>query len=319
MNVGAHARAHLERAGWEAPDAEARPTGREFADRYLAPLARVPALANRVHTNSQVVHVSRRGLLKGDHAANPAARRESPFRLLVRDSGGRENFIHAFAVIDASGTYHRPNWAGDGGIPARGELYLAPQLAYHLPDVLGLQRAQFAGRRTIVIGDGDSAATTVTLLARLAGEVPNTSVVWATRADAAELLAAQANDPLPARAALRASARELARGANPAVAHAGGVMVEGLEFNSATHRYRVNLRSGETARVEESDQVVVHAGGAPDESLTRELQLDAEPDFHVLGAKAYALQREFLLEHGYREAAAAVRALASVALVVTRA
>ena len=56
----------------------------------------------------------------------------------MRDAGGRENFLHAFALIDASGVYGQPNWAGDGGIPARGELYLAPQMSYHVDDVLGL-------------------------------------------------------------------------------------------------------------------------------------------------------------------------------------
>src|SRR5688572_3511 len=43
MNVGPASRAHLERAGWTMPDAEALPTGREYAERYLAPLSKVPA------------------------------------------------------------------------------------------------------------------------------------------------------------------------------------------------------------------------------------------------------------------------------------
>src|SRR5207247_4440480 len=104
-----------------------------------------------------------------------------PFRLMVRDQGGRENFIHAFAVIDASGVYGQPNWAGDGGIPARGELYLAPQMSYHVDDVLGLRRARYAGKRAIVIGAGASAATVVHDLVRLADQAPGTAVGWATR------------------------------------------------------------------------------------------------------------------------------------------
>src|SRR5207249_399283 len=118
----------LVAAGWQPPDAAASPTGLELVERYLQPLAALPELKPRVHTHSRVVHVSRRGLLKGDAPGN-AERAGHPFRLLVRDHGGRENFIHAFAVIDASGVYGQPNWAGDGGIPARGELYLAPQLS----------------------------------------------------------------------------------------------------------------------------------------------------------------------------------------------
>src|SRR5215470_454088 len=66
MNVGPAGRAHLERTGWTMPDAETCPTGEELADRLLAPIAALPELKDRVHTHAQVVHASRRGLLKGD-------------------------------------------------------------------------------------------------------------------------------------------------------------------------------------------------------------------------------------------------------------
>src|SRR5262245_18402918 len=126
----------------------------------------------RVHSHDQVVHASRRGALKGDEGTR---RREHPFRLLVRDAGGAESFLHALALVDAPGVYGSPNWAGDGGIPARQELYLAPQLSYQLEDVLVGRRARHAGRRTLVIGAGASAATAIDALARLADEVPGTS------------------------------------------------------------------------------------------------------------------------------------------------
>jgi thioredoxin reductase len=154
MNLGPTSVERLRRTGWQAPDSEALPTGRELADQYLTPLGRLPELEGRLHTHAQVVHVSRSGLLKSDSSGS---RRERPFRLLVRDAGGRENFLHAFSVIDATGVYGQPNWAGDGGIPARSELYLAPQLSYHVDDVLGLRRERYAGKRTLVIGAGASA------------------------------------------------------------------------------------------------------------------------------------------------------------------
>jgi thioredoxin reductase len=348
MNLGPASRAHLERAGWAAPDPEARPTGRELVEAYLEPLAALSELRGRVHTHAQVTHVSRRSALKGDLIGN-AARRDHPFRLLVRNQGGRENFLHAFAVVDASGTYHQPNWAGDGGIPARQELYLAPQMEYHIPDVLGLQRERYAGRCTLVLGSGASAATTASGLARLAADAPGTRVVWVTREPAAALYP-EAADPLPARRALWSEARALAGGANPAVAHIGEAVVEGFEFNSATHRYRVNLRIGEQARLEEVDQVVVNAGYGPDNSIYRELQVhecygsrgpmslsaallgaqgglagdctaipvlgadtlrNPEPDFFILGAKSYARYNTFLLETGYRQVADALTLLAA--------
>ncbi len=181
MNVGLASRAHLERTGWSAPAADECPTGRELTEAYLEPIARLPELKDRLHVHAQVIQISRHGMLKGEHIGTPA-RRERPFRLLVRDAGGRENFIHAFSVIDASGTYGVPNRAGTGGIPARGELYLAPQLGYHVEDVRGLRRARHAGRRTLVIGGGASAATMVADLAALADEAEGTTCLWATRA-----------------------------------------------------------------------------------------------------------------------------------------
>src|SRR6266436_8856532 len=112
MNLGPTSRRRLERSGWTAPDPEVFPTGNELVERYLAPLAALPELTGRIHPYSQVVHVSRRGLVKSDSPGN-GKRREHPFRLLVRDQGGRENFLHAFSVIDASGVYGQPNWAAE--------------------------------------------------------------------------------------------------------------------------------------------------------------------------------------------------------------
>jgi hypothetical protein len=343
MNLGPASRARLEASGWTAPDPEAFPTGLELAERYLQPLAALADLKPRVHTHVQVVHVSRRGALKGDLVSDPK-RRTHPFRLMARDAGGRESFLHAFAVLDASGVYGTPNWAGDGGIPARQELYLAPQMSYHLEDVLGARRERHAGRRTLVIGAGASAATTIAALAQLADDVPGTSGSWVTRAPASEVCKGVRGDPLPARSALHERARALAAGAHPAITHVGGAVVEGFEFNSATHRYRVNLRVGDTMRHEECDQVIVQTGYGPDDSIYRELQahpswatrgsmklttallgatdcldgasvgVDAlahpEPDFFLLGHKSYGRSSHFLLESGYRQAALVVEHLA---------
>jgi len=351
MNVGPATRARLEASGWSAPPAEEFPTGLELSERALQPAARLPGIAPRIHAHAQVVHVSRRGLLKGDGPA--AARREQPFRLLVRDAGGRESFLHAFAVIDASGTYGQPNWAGEGGIPARQELYVAPQLSYHVDDVRGLRRERYAGKKTMVIGAGASAATVVRDLARLAEEAPGTTVAWVTRKEAAALYAPIAGDPLPERRALRDEARAMLGGANPAVAHVGGARVEGFEFNSATHRYRVALAlAGDAARLEEVDHVIVNAGYSPDRSLYRELQvhecwatfapmklaatleeagdclkapvagIDAlrnpEPDFYIAGAKSYGRNPHFLLETGYRQIADIVAEIAKDAAAPVR-
>src|SRR5262249_30615425 len=154
MNVGPASARRLVQHGWSAPQPDALLTGAELVERVLAPLAATPELKARVHTHAQVVHASRHGARKSEPPRTP--RTQHPFRLLVRDAGGRESFLHAHALIDASGTYGQPNWAGTGGIPARGETYLAPQLSYHPDDVLGLRRERYAGKTTLVIGGGAS-------------------------------------------------------------------------------------------------------------------------------------------------------------------
>jgi hypothetical protein len=227
----------------------------------------------------------------------------------VRDQGGRESFHHAFSLVDASGVYAHPDWAGTGGIPARSELYLRPQLAYHVEDVLGLDREKYAGRRTVVIGDGTFAATTVAALVQLADEVAGTTVAWVTRARASGVFPNAEHDPLPGRRELRMRARALTTGVHPAMAHVGGAEVEEFEFNPATHRYRVILATGDETRTEEADCVIVNAGFGPDAALCRELDQD-EPQFFALGHGPHGHEPDFLLETGYRQAEDAVVRLA---------
>jgi thioredoxin reductase len=334
-NVGATLRAHLEGAGWSAPPAEECPTANAFADLLLDPAAALPALAGRIHTHAQVVRIGRRGLRPGEA---PADLREHPFRLHVRDGSARDQMLHAASVIDATGTYGHPDRAGSGGIPARGEPYLAPQMAYHVPDVLGLSRARHAGRRTLVIGERGTAAIVVADLATLADQVEGTACVWATRSPATGLFAGGAVDTLPERAIRKQRAHALAMGEHPAVRHIGGVEVEGFEFNSATHRYRVQMSVGDEKRMEEVDEVVVAMGFGPDESLFAELRVDLdpatrapralaealrasrgadaaalahpEPGFFIVGEKSWGRMGGFVLTTGYPQALGVVELLA---------
>jgi thioredoxin reductase len=345
MNVGPASARLLARHGAPTPDATACPTGIELVERLLSPLAATPELKPRVHTHAQVAHVSRHGARKSDGTA----REEQPFRLLVRDAGGRESFLHAHALIDASGVFGMPNRAGTGGIPARGETYLAPQMSYHPDDVLGLRRERYAGKTTLVIGGGSSAVTTVVALDQLGREAANTRVTWVTRRAEPGFAGEVANDTLPARAALYAEGRRLQASGSPHVKWWGGGECEGLEYNSATHRYRVQFATASGARMEDADQVIVNAGLGPDTALYRELRVQesgetlapaklaealraagtsdcakipafdaatlatSEPGFFVLGAKSYGRSSAFLLETGYRQVASALAMLAEAA------
>ncbi len=61
MNLGPASARLLARHGWSAPAADEHPTGHEFADRVLLPLAGTSELKPRVHAHQQVVAVSRHG------------------------------------------------------------------------------------------------------------------------------------------------------------------------------------------------------------------------------------------------------------------
>ena len=91
------------------------PTGREWIDDYLAPVA--DALGERVQYGARVQAVSRLGR---DRLVSPG-RAETPFVVHVTDADGAERRVQARAVIDASGTWGQPNPAGADGVSAIGE------------------------------------------------------------------------------------------------------------------------------------------------------------------------------------------------------
>ena len=53
-------------------------------------------------------------------------------------------------------------------MPATGEAEFADRIAYGIPDILGRDRHLYAGRKTLVVGSGHSAANALLDLAQLA-------------------------------------------------------------------------------------------------------------------------------------------------------
>jgi hypothetical protein len=165
------------------------PTGRDLVQRYLAPLAATPELAGRIRTGTRVVAVTRQGVDK----TRTIGRDGRPYLVRVLTADGVTD-IPAAAVIDASGTWGRPNPLGVAGLPAVGETESAPWLAGPLPDVLGRDRQRFAGRRVLVVGMGHSAANTL-LAVRLQRQEPATRL---RRCHAGRSTAAAAAQPTAA-------------------------------------------------------------------------------------------------------------------------
>ncbi len=310
-------------------------TGAEYVERHLEPLARRPELAGRVHTRSEVVGISRDRLRKGDEIASPGRARR-PFRLLVRDEAG-ERAADADVVLDATGTFATPNWLGGGGIPAVGERALRDAIDYRLPDVAGRQRRLFAGRRTLVVGAGHSAATAIVWLAESAREQPATRVTWVTRSASARPVAEIAADPLAERARVAGAANDLAQDAPWLTRVTDAALVE-------VRREDVGLAAAVAGPAGTSwiaaDRLLALVGYRPDLQLARELQVQTcwategtyplaaallaqepeaaadclravgfgastlvhpEPGFFTLGAKSYGRNSSFLIQTGVRQ------------------
>jgi glycine/D-amino acid oxidase-like deaminating enzyme len=330
-NIDRAARRLLADAGWVEPDPDVLPTGAQLAADYLQPLADLPALKPHVRYAAQVVAVTRLGVDR----LRTAGRESAPF--MVRLASGQD--VYARAVLDASGTWGVSNVLGASGIPAHGETAAARFIEPALPDVLGGDRDRFAGRRTMVVGAGHSAANTLLALVELAEQAPGTSVVWAIRSTSpARTYGGETADALPARGALGSRLREHV--------DAGTIdLVPGFAVQAVTARPDGRVEVSDGVRTVTVDRIVSATGFRPDHAMTSELRLDLdpvlgsarvlaplidpnehscgtvpphgvdelahpEPGFYAIGMKSYGRAPTFLMATGYEQARSVVAALA---------
>ncbi|MFI6834019.1 FAD-dependent oxidoreductase [Kribbella sp. NPDC050241] len=330
-DIDSAARRLLEASGWTEPDLGTLPTGGDLIDSYLAPLTKTQQLNDRIRYNAAVAAVTRVGFDR----IRTAGREAAPF--LIRLADGTE--LLASAVIDAAGTWRKPNVLGGSGIPAQGEATSADGIARALPDVLGADRDRYAGRRTAVVGAGHSAATTLLDLGELAEQVPGTEIVWVVRGtDQARTYGGGDADELPARGALGSRLKKLVQSG-----HVELVSSFRVEAITRVDNGRVELASGDRRVV--ADTVVNSTGFRPDHDFVSELRLDLdpimgstralaplidpnqhscgtvpphgvdelahpEPGYYAVGAKSYGRAPTFLLATGYEQARSVVAALA---------
>lgn len=279
MNASAWGREAL--VGQQLPADDALLTGREFVAQYLQPLSQLPLLAGRIREQTRVVSISRGDFWKGDRIGKPS-RSESSFRLLVEVDQEREEIIEADVVFDCSGTFSQHNWLGAGGIPCPGErAAAADRIDYQIPDVCGSDRDRFAGKTTLVVGCGYSAATSVVVLSRLADDAPDTRCLWLTRTDRTPPIPAIDDDQLVGRAALTRAANELAMPGNDAASSVHWISAARLEEIRRTSDDRLAVRirrctdRSEAVESEELvvDRIIAQVGYRPDRSLYEELQI----------------------------------------------
>ena len=327
------ARSLLESAGWSSPDHERLPTGHELVDAYVQPLANHPAIRPHVRYRARVESVGRKDFDK----VRTRGRDDQPFE--IRLASGET--IEARAVIDASGTWLRPNPSGSGGIDAIGEDAHRDRIAYGIPDVGGRERRRYAGRRILVVGSGHSAFNVILDLLALSEEAPGTRIHWAMRRDNLESVwGGGGADALEARG-------ELGQRAKRAV-ESGSITV------ITPYRIRAIDKQGDALRVTgairheqlavDVDEVIVCTGFRPDLEMLREVRLGLDPwlecptalgplidpnehscgtvrphgagelahpekDFYVVGMKSYGRAPTFLLATGYEQARSVVAML----------
>ena len=336
-NVDEAAGRLLAATGWNAPAPDAYPTGGDLVDQYLEPLATRTPIRDHLRTNSRVTAVARAGFDK----LKSNGRAFEPFTVRYRDDKGRQQ-MKADAVIDVTGTWFSPNPAGADGLPALGEEDVQDRIAYAMPDVLGRDRARYAGRSVAVLGAGHSAIGTLIDLARLKDEVPGTEVTWLLRGDRPDkAFGGGANDKLAARGALGLAFAELVAG--------GRIRVEtGFAVGSVRRdgdRLRVGAGSGCCGRHMLVDELVVATGFRPNFDFLREVRLaldptveappalaplidpnlhscgtvrphgarelaQPDPGFYIAGMKSYGRAPTFLMRTGYEQVRSIVAEIA---------
>jgi len=337
LNVDAAAGRLLKATGWEAPAADELPTAGAMRERYLKPLA---ALFNgRIRYGTRVSAVSRRAYDK----VKTTDREGAPFLLRVETAHGTDELL-AQKVIDATGTWSTPNPLGASGLPALGEAAQASRIVYGMPDVLGTERARYAGKRVAVVGAGHSAAGTLLSLVELAKADAGTSIVWIVRGtNLKRLFGGGANDGLPARGQIGTSLRALTEAGRLELHH--GFYITTLDQAGVQIRINGRTPSGDALHVDSVDEIIAATGSRPDLSLTRELRLRIDPivestetlaplidpnvhscgsvpphghrelahpevGYYAVGSKSYGRAPNFLLATGYEQVRSVVAALA---------
>ncbi|GGX32438.1 flavoprotein [Streptomyces malachitofuscus] len=256
----------LAPTGWTRPDPATYPSGGDWAEQYLQPLADV--LGDRVRTRAAVTGVSRAGR---DRIVD-ADREGQPFVVHVEYADGREERVLARAVIDASGTWPTAGPAGGSGLPALGEKAAADRITYRVPDLKNPAiRARYAGKRTAVIGSGASAFTALAYLAELAEseDGAGTHAVWILRRGiSGSTFGGGTADQLPARGALGLAAK-----AAVDEGHADAVTGFRTEAFERDADGRLVLVGEDGRRLDPVDEVIVLTGFRPDLSFLDELRL----------------------------------------------
>lgn len=334
MNIDEVAAQFLDATGWQRPAEEQHPTGTEFIRDYLAPLAEQPFIAEQLVLNTRVL-----GVARARHDLMKSTERDSaPFVVRVADSDGVRD-VTAAAVIDATGTFQQPAGLGCHGLAAIAEAPASDRIDYGIPDVAGSASAHYAGQRTLVVGGGHSAYTTLNNLVSLADTHPDTGIYWAVRRPSLDgLFDGAEDDPLPERG-------QLARSVADHIAQGRIEVCCDMQITNVERMGDAVRVSGYGRATPWTDRIVAATGLRPDTSLLAETRIALDPGtqspvglaplvdpnvhtcgsvadhgepelrhpeagLYIVGIKSYGRAPTFLLRTGYQQVASVAAALA---------
>ena len=337
-SIDAAVSAQLKASGWRAPPLDELPLARDIVTRVLQPYAELPPVARALRMHTRVLAISREGFDKVKSAGRDGA------AFVIRAlQEGRPIELRARAVIDASGTWSTPNPLGANGLPASGEKENAAAIFYGIPDALGRDRKRYAGKRTLVVGAGHSAANALLALAELARSAPNTTLVWAVRSPVlTRVFGGGTADALPARGQLGAALKSLRD--SGAMEFIDGLRIHTVRREGAALVVEGQGQDGKPVRVAGVDEIICATGQRPDLALLGELRVKLDPwlestealgplidpnvhscgtvrphghrelshpekGFFTLGVKSYGRAPTFLMATGFEQARSVVAAI----------
>ncbi|MFP4155684.1 MAG: diguanylate cyclase [Halothiobacillaceae bacterium] len=309
---------------------------RDYLTNYLEPLAEVAGL--EIRFGLTVRRIGRAGLARTDMIGSTRA--QYPFKVLVRDAAGHEDYLYAWRVIDASGVMGQPLSIGEGRVPALGEQALADRIYYH-PCNLAHCCGGPVGPTWLVIGNNYFTAGALLQIEKLMRADPATRLVFVDEQGRRPFIGYLKDDLFESRVAHVQRANALLESGNPGVHVYDRCQIRQVE--SMASGFRVTLDGPRGAESVLADQLVATAGYEGDVRLFEDLQVhlcyasgapmnyaaemledtvahrhtpwvpgpdavrNPEPNFYVLGAKSYGRNPGYSLHIGLGQITLAFR------------
>lgn len=328
-NVDKAAEQLLLAHGWTFPPKKELPTGGDLIRYYLEPLASLPEIKPYIRTKSKVISIGRQYIDK----MKTTGREQVPFEIQYEQDGTIHHNL-ARAVIDATGTWDHPNPIGAGGNHAIGEAELHDFIYYGIPDVSGIHRSRYLGKKVAVVGSGHSAINSILELERLNADLQGVQIVWILRKqNITDAYGGGESDALPARGELGLKLKRL-------------VDTGKLTVYAPFRLHEIRQDQGKLSLIgtwnEEShvvihiDEIIANTGFRPGFDFLQEVRYHVDPaldcvpdlaelidpnihscgsvrphgeaelrqperDFYIVGSKSYGRAPTFLMATGYEQ------------------